>query len=77
MSDLFHELVPDSFITQVFRVMGQAPQHNFQVLTKRPDRMRSMLKAWTEHYSVRMLHDRDVSQSMAPPEYLARHECGG
>lgn len=39
MSDLFHELVPDEFIDQVFAVMAMAPQHTFQVLTKRPERM--------------------------------------
>jgi protein gp37 len=39
MSDLFHENVPDSFIDQVFAVMALAPQHTFQVLTKRPERM--------------------------------------
>jgi protein gp37 len=40
MSDLFHQDVPDRFIEQVFDVMGDAQQHTFQVLTKRPDRMR-------------------------------------
>lgn len=40
MSDLFHEDVPDDFIDQVFAVMSLAPQHKFQVLTKRPERMR-------------------------------------
>lgn len=40
MSDLFHEDVPDSYIDQVFAVMALAPQHIFQVLTKRPERMR-------------------------------------
>lgn len=39
MSDLFHEDVPDEFIDQVFAVMAIAPQHTFQVLTKRPARM--------------------------------------
>lgn len=39
MGDLFHEDVPDEFIEKVFGVMGMAPQHTFQVLTKRPDRM--------------------------------------
>ena len=43
MSDLFHEAVPNSFIDQVFAVMAQAPRHLFQVLTKRPERMRSYL----------------------------------
>ena len=39
MSDLFHEEVPDAFIERVFDVMRVAPQHTFQVLTKRPERM--------------------------------------
>lgn len=39
MSDLFHEDVPDAFIDQVFAVMALCPQHTFQVLTKRPERM--------------------------------------
>lgn len=41
LSDLFHEAVPDEFITAVFGVMAAAPQHTFQVLTKRPERMRA------------------------------------
>ena len=40
MSDLFHEDVPDEFIAAVFGVMAFASQHTFQVLTKRPQRMR-------------------------------------
>ena len=39
MSDLFHEKVPFDYIRQVFDVMAQAPQHTFQVLTKRAERM--------------------------------------
>jgi protein gp37 len=41
--DLFHEAVPDEWIDQVFAVMALAPQHTFQVLTKRAARMRSYL----------------------------------
>ncbi len=41
--DLFHENVPDEWIDQVFAVMALAPQHIFQVLTKRPDRMQGYL----------------------------------
>lgn len=43
MSDLFHSEVPDEYIAEVFAVMALAPQHTFQVLTKRPGRMRSLL----------------------------------
>ncbi|RWF02954.1 phage Gp37/Gp68 family protein [Mesorhizobium sp.] len=40
MGDLFHEDVPDEWIDKVFAVMALAPQHTFQVLTKRAKRMR-------------------------------------
>jgi protein gp37 len=39
MSDLFHEGVPDEYIVRVFDVMRRASQHEFQVLTKRAERM--------------------------------------
>lgn len=39
MGDLFHESVPDKWINRVFAVMACAPQHAFQVLTKRSRRM--------------------------------------
>jgi len=45
--DLFHESVPDDVIDRVFAVMALAPQHSFQVLTKRTGRMRKyMLGSW-------------------------------
>lgn len=43
--DLFHENVPDEWIDRVFAVMALAPQHTFQVLTKRPERAREYLDA--------------------------------
>jgi len=45
MSDLFHEDVPTSFIQMVWSVMAKCPQHQFQVLTKRPERMAAMFRA--------------------------------
>lgn len=50
MSDLFHEDVPDAFIDKVFAVMALSHRHTFQVLTKRPERMRDYL---VEIYSPR------------------------
>lgn len=49
MSDLFHEDVPTEFIVRVFRTMAQCPQHRFQVLTKRAERLVeiSSLLNWT------------------------------
>ncbi len=39
MSDLFHKQVPDTYIEEVFEVIRSCPQHTFQVLTKRADRL--------------------------------------
>lgn len=46
LSDLFHEDVPDEFILECLTVMAIAKRHTFQVLTKRPDRMRKLLSKW-------------------------------
>ena len=43
MSDLFHERVSDDFILSVWRVMRDTPQHNYQILTKRPERLPEMV----------------------------------
>lgn len=45
--DLFHESVPDDWIDRVFAVMTLAPQHTFQVLTKRSGRMQEYLSGFT------------------------------
>lgn len=39
MSDLFHEEIPDDYIDKVFAVIASTPQHTYQVLTKRAERM--------------------------------------
>lgn len=43
MSDLFHERVSDAFILDVWQVMRETPRHNYQILTKRPDRMADLV----------------------------------
>lgn len=45
MSDLFHEFVPDDYITVVAKVMTAANWHTYQVLTKRSARLRSLLNS--------------------------------
>ena len=42
--DLFYERVPYEWIDKVFAVMALSQQHRFQVLTKRPERMRAYLQ---------------------------------
>ncbi len=44
MSDLFHEGIPDEYLGKVFDVMRRAHWHSFHVLTKRPERMRTLLR---------------------------------
>jgi len=53
-ADLFHEKVPDEWIDRIFAVMALCPQHTFQVLTKRADRMRSYLADSNMHFRVAM-----------------------
>ena len=45
MSDLFHEEVPVAFIAKVWQAMEATPRHEYQLLTKRPERMRDVLSA--------------------------------
>ena len=47
MSDLFHDDVPDIYIAAAFAVMAATPRHTYQILTKRPERMR----IWVQLYS--------------------------
>lgn len=51
MSDLFHADVPEGFIRRVFGVMERCPQHQFQILTKRPERAAELAPrlSWPEN----------------------------
>jgi protein gp37 len=51
MSDLFHPKVSLDFIGQVFDVMNSTPQHTYQILTKRADRLYEMHRhlSWTDN----------------------------
>jgi protein gp37 len=44
MSDLFHVDVPESFVREIFSVMIEVDRHIYQVLTKRPSRMRRFVE---------------------------------
>jgi protein gp37 len=91
MSDLFHDRVPDEFIARVFAVMALAPQHTFQVLTKRHGRMRSLLAsgekwrelvreaaAWAVDLDVPVSADRFTElRRWASTEGHWKWDCGG
>jgi protein gp37 len=75
MSDLFHRSVPDSFVGKVFETIRACPQHTFQILTKRGDRLAAYcrrhqipLNAWVgvsvenkRHGVPRIDHLRNIS----------------
>ena len=44
MSDLFHEEIPLEFIEKVFQVMNEASWHQFQILTKRAERLEALAR---------------------------------
>jgi protein gp37 len=67
--DLFHENVPDEWLDKVFAVMALARHHQFQVLTKRPERMRDYVTAQVQglrHVSDHV--DRWQAQHLIPKE---------
>ena len=77
MSDLFHDEVPLDFLRRVFDVMWRSPQHQFQVLTKRAERLVSVASelpwpanVWmgvsveTEKYAFRIDHLRAVPSAV-------------
>lgn len=55
MSDLFQANVPDEYVVAVARVMEAAPWHTYQVLTKRSERMRDLLKTKLQ-FAARLPH---------------------
>ena len=77
MSDLFHPDVPLDFIKHVFTVMAETPQHTYQVLTKRSQRLAAVAgeldwpsNVWmgvsveTERYAFRLDHLRSVGAAV-------------
>ena len=48
MSDIFHEEVPFDFVDKMFEIIKKTPQHRYQILTKRAERMK-------EYFSTRYI----------------------
>lgn len=46
MSDLFHPMIPDSYLDRVWDTMRLTPQHTYQILTKRPERAGTWHGPW-------------------------------
>lgn len=73
MTDLFADFVPDDMIDRMFAVMAATPQHTYQILTKRPERMEKYLRAkdrvdhWVPHF-----RDMRTKRSKTPESLLQR-----
>lgn len=74
MSDIFHEQIPDKYILQIFETMNQCRQHEFQVLTKRPERLSSLNDkiVWTDNIWMGVTIESDKYLNRAD---MLRH-CG-
>lgn len=70
MADLFHVDVPDAFVGEVFEVMDAAYTHAFQVLTKRPERMRRFVPRWYETTFHRGICDGSRDNDALPNVWL-------
>jgi protein gp37 len=71
MSDIFGEGVPDGFILDAFRVVANCPQHTFQFLTKRAERMVQWFTKWTD-----VEQDGDPVMVRGPAAVRAAHTSG-
>lgn len=62
MSDLFHEKIPLAFIQKVFKIMNECPQHIFQVLTKRAERLEELspFLNWTDNIWMGVSVENDI-----------------
>jgi protein gp37 len=66
MSDLFQEAVPAAFVSEVWKAMATTPQHTYQILTKRPDRMAQLTR------DLPLLPNVWLGASVENSEYLGR-----
>jgi protein gp37 len=69
MSNLFHARVPRAFIAQFWGVMERTPQHSYQILTKRPERMPRVLA------DLPVLHNTWLGTSVESDEYVRRADA--
>lgn len=72
LSDLFHANLPDDAIAKVFAVMAVTPQHTYQVLTKRPQRMGNLLTTDEFWYQV-LAHAERLQPGYDGSNFLFRH----
>jgi protein gp37 len=89
MSDLFYERFTNDEIADVFGVMAMTPQHTYQILTKRPDRMRAWfewvatsepkfpgLPSYPDHVRERSVVCRAAWEHLHPSDAVLEHQRG-
>ena len=69
MSDIFHEKIPLSYIEQIFENIRKNPQHIFQILTKRHERLVELAPSLTWHQNIWM------GVSVENQKYIERIDC--
>lgn len=74
MTDLFGEWVPDEWIDKGFAVMAGAPQHTFQVLTKRAKRMQEYVGAPGRQHRIEALMCA-MQSAVGCPLFKCREDC--
>lgn len=72
MSDMFHPLIPDDYLYQMWHVMLDLPQHTFQILTKRPERAAQWHGPWPPH----IWQGTSVENRKALPRIDILRRCG-
>lgn len=73
MSDLFHEQIPDRYILDILAVIRQSPQHTFQILTKRAERMAEFFHGQTPPHNAWLgVTVENRTQGLPRLEYLRR-----
>lgn len=76
MGDLFHEDAPDDWIDKILAIMALCPQHTFQVLTKRAERMREYFKCDYRFAMIeggaQAIHEKETDED--PSLWLAVHD---
>jgi protein gp37 len=75
MSDLFHAAVPEAYIARVFETMRAASQHEFQVLTKRAERMERVLRRIDVAPNVWLGVSVESPQYYSRIRHLSRVDC--
>lgn len=70
MSDLFHVNVPFEFIDEIMKTINETPQHKYQILTKRADRMHDYFQTRSVPENVWLGVSVDVASAKSRIDYL-------